>query len=950
LHPVEVEVDTEFALPAFSQDGWDVVAAVAYRPTGTVSVRAVPGAQLEDWLPDRQRCDLCAVRQRRRFAYLVLRDGRLLQACEPCLDTALGLSAREALFSPHGDAAPAPPFPVRPPDQAAHLAERIVDAVVAVKGGSRRDGQIDMARAVAHCLAAGHPLMVEGGTGVGKALDVATPIPTPRGLVPIGRLAAGDAVLDERGRPCRVVRAFAPLTGRPCFSVEFDDGVAIVADADHLWSTVARPADAAPPPRPWAGAAVRTTAELKAALEAGDGIVREIPLPDPPGRRAIVAIRPVATRPVRCIAVDSPSRLYLAGARRTPTHNSIAELAGAIASGRQVGVAPHTKAQQDQLIADLELFHAAFAASPELLGREFSHALLKGRSAYVCRNALAADPETQGELDLAAGPATSLGETARQLAEWAAQTETGDRSDVPFSVPGIVWSAFSVTAEQCLGRKCAYHDSCFATVARAQAESAQIIVMNQAYLAVTLDRPFLLPATVSGIVVDEAHEWASVVSKAYGAEISPGGLDYFWRASKAIQDHNPDAADLRADFHSACADLAKALAPGRPGGRWARTGRAAAESPDVRSALAWMAEKTAAIGRRAEGLPEADEKETAAKTLLVKMAENLLGDIGVIASGADDSQVVWADYGTAGAAPGGNGGEATLRAAQFDVSGTIASKLVEPYGAVVFTSATLAVAGRFDVPAARLGLDAVPHAERLVASPFDYARQGLVWLVAGMPAPDHADPEPYHDAAARALAPAVRALGGRTLVLTTSWRAVGLLADRLEELVGGDFPVLRQEPGQPAKLVQARFTEDPAAVLVATRSFWSGVSIEGDTCSLVALTALPFPPRYDPVVSARSEKAEREGRSGFAAVSLPDALTRVTQGAGRAIRTVADRGVIAVLDPRCHPGGPHAKGYAGDVLRSLPPMPVTSDWERVRQFCEAIAGGDGTPIGGEEEA
>lgn len=163
------------------------------------------------------------------------------------------------------------------------------------------------------------------------------------------------------------------------------------------------------------------------------------------------------------------------------------------------------------------------------------------------------------------------------------------------------------------------------------------------------------------------------------------------------------------------------------------------------------------------------------------------------------------------------------------------------------------------------------------------------------------------------------------MVLCTSQQAVEQIETRLAKLLGPEFPVIAQRSGEPTKPLAERFAADPKTVLVGTRSFWSGISVEGPTCSVVILDKSPFPSPGDPIIAARSEKADRLGGSGFREVSLPEAILTTVQGAGRLIRTVHDQGVVVLCDPRIKPGGPLAKGYARDVMRSLPPFAVIDD-------------------------
>lgn len=1001
----------------------------------------------------------------------------------------------------------APPVGETSPDD---LAEAILDHIIKAKGGQRRDGQVAMAREVAMALTEGRPLLLQGGTGIGKALDITTPIPTPHGFVPLGDIQVGDEVYDEQGRTTRVTHAWAVRHDRPCSEVEFSDGTTLVADDEHQWDTVSRAA-MKDQSDPWAAARTVTTADLAADYVQGQwseahliplaapvvGRRRALPLsgyalglwlggstvsglsafvlaehvpqtlrgftlvtgarktvvtPTPatekvlaelgvlgglkhipsdylsasraqrksllaglldasgfvvvpqrsagqvqfteasqalasdvhalacslgyratlrhrdakpvrtwivsfsPGEpvfgsevknarfgsvssdrrtqaRTVVAIRPVPSRPVRCISVDSPRHLYLAGRAHVPTHNSIGEIAGALAFGKQVVIAPHTKALQDQLGGDLDLVTSAFpeGATDAPLGRTPRWAVVKGRSAYLCRSKIAPQTEpVDGQSTLVEpeqavadpGPTSDLGKEVKALREWADQAEVGDRTEIPFSVSNRAWDQVTVSAEACTGRACPFNKdgTCFAEVARQKAKTADIIVTNQAFLSqvmrldMAIGKPLLLPETVRGIIVDEAHEFPSVVANTFGAQVSAARLVNAAKKTTLLDSKGAEAAEnARKRAVTSAQALDKALpTPKDPD-------RAAASLPAVIQALVACQDAFQGLATLGEALDEGDDESKSKKDLLLRMLNNLVFDLGLLQYGTTDTQVAWVET---------QNGKAVMRSAQFDVSERIYSRLLEPFRSVVFTSATLTIAGRFDQPAHDYGFGLTPSwTGEVVESPFDYPSQGMLHFPSDMPLPS-TNPQKkaeYSAAVAGVAARMAKAAGGRTMVLCTSQQAVEQIETRLAKLLGPEFPVIAQRSGEPTKPLAERFAADPKTVLVGTRSFWSGISVEGPTCSVVILDKSPFPSPGDPIIAARSEKADRLGGSGFREVSLPEAILTTVQGAGRLIRTVHDQGVVVLCDPRIKPGGPLAKGYARDVMRSLPPFAVIDD-------------------------
>lgn len=983
------------------------------------------------------------------------------------------------------------------------FAELLLGQVIAAKGGARRSGQVGMARHVAQSLAAKTPLLIQGGTGIGKALDVTTPIPTPNGFVPMGKLKVGDLVFNEVGDPVRVTHAFRVRHGRPCFEITFNDGSTLIADGEHQWDVVPR-GWATNTDDPWGKARTLTTTQLLASmgtdgrreyripvakalhtpgtgadlpvdpytlglwlagtgdtpgmavcaastltpgssadgftvgsrgkrislrpdaemlatlrslgvdgaaarmpssylfaahddrralfaglLDAGayttgythtqivfydhrQGLVEDfqtlaatlgyrakmrkhsakrgwtatLSTSDPLFRarrkqqqhdtsqqvrratvRTIVSIVPVESRPVRCISVDSPRHLYLAGTSLIPTHNSLAYLVGALASRKQVVVAPHTKALQDQLRQDLELLADAFPEDNGLIPTP-TFTVIKGRSSYLCKSKLAPEEPGDGALPGMApeGPTSSTGAEVVRLAEWAATTETGDRADVPFPVSAKAWEAVSTTATDCTGKACPFVDQCFAESARKAAAESDIIVVNQAFLAAWMKIPFLLPDSVEGVVVDESHEFHGVVAYAFGARVSVARLrNTLSRAKASLSAFSSDAAVERdldtADTAVSAVD--RVLKPHKQ----ADTTLPKKIATEITAAASAFRQLGTQIRDHAE---DASAEQKARKDILLRTVSNLVEDLTQFSQGNNDEQVVWVEKAL--------GDQAVMRVAQFDVADTVFSSLIKRVKSVVFTSATLAINENFNLAADEYGFSQGPWRGEIVASPFDYQTQGLIWTPTGMPEPS---PKPeknavYLEAVADVAVKVARAAHGRTLVLCTSRKSVEAIAQHMEDAVGKQYTVLSQTGGSTVKELAKQFAADPHSILVGTRTFWTGVSFEGDTCVSVVIDKLPFPSPSDPIIEARCNKADRErGRmAGFKYVSLAEATLTLVQGVGRQIRTVRDRGVVVICDPRVHEAGPHKKFYGSAIRRSLPPFPVTSDESRALALLE----------------
>ncbi|HCN88873.1 MAG TPA: helicase, partial [Oxalobacteraceae bacterium] len=249
----------------------------------------------------------------------------------------------------------------------------------------------------------------------------------------------------------------------------------------------------------------------------------------------------------------------------------------------------------------------------------------------------------------------------------------------------------------------------------------------------------------------------------------------------------------------------------------------------------------------------------------------------------------------------------------------------------IFTSATLAVKNDFNHYTSQMGLWDEPA--RTWDSPFDYDRQGLLYVPTGLPQPNSAD---YTDAVIDAALPVIEAAGGRTFLLCTTIRAVNRAAQRLREEFETrklPYPLLVQGEAGRTELLD-RFRAAGNAVLIGSQSFWEGVDVRGEALSLVIIDKLPFSPPDDPVLAARIEALERKGLNGFMHHQLPEAIINLKQGAGRLIRDETDRGVLMICDPRLI-----SKPYGKRIWQSLPPFKRTRELSVTQDFFQSAAGG-----------
>jgi ATP-dependent DNA helicase DinG len=597
-----------------------------------------------------------------------------------------------------------------------------------------------------------------------------------------------------------------------------------------------------------------------------------------------------------CLAAGEGTLLVQAG---TGTGKSLAYLVPAarhaVESDEPVVIATATLALQRQLV-DKDLPVVARALAPEL-DRELRFAVLKGRSNYVCMDRLNRGSPDPDEAALFDTPTTRLGRQARRLRKWAESTQTGDRDDLDEPVDGRVWSGLSVSARECPGAtNCSFGDECFAEAARARARTADLVVTNHALLAIHVQGEVPVLPEHGAVVVDEAHELVDRMTTALTRELS--GQIVERAVGRARRFLTPEVTDPLLDASGYLADVLEELPEGRL--------RTLPEELVVAVTALRDAGQAALSGLRGDS---SDAPEAAADRTTARAAIQSVHEVAAAVLQLSDSSVAWvAQRGS---------GPATLNVAPISVNDLLAENLFAAHP-VVLTSATLAVGGSFEPLAAAVGC--APGWRGIdVGSPFDHARQGILYCAATLPRPGR---EGISELALDQIAELIDAAGGRTLALFSSWRSV----ERAEEVVSrrfegrADRPLIVARRGDAVAGLVRQFAEEPRASLLGTLSLWQGVDVPGPSCTLVIIDRIPFPRPDDPVVSARQERIDAAGGSGFAAVSVPRAGLMLAQGAGRLIRSAQDRGVVAVLDSRLA-----TTSYGSQLRRSLPPLWWTTD-------------------------
>ncbi len=657
-------------------------------------------------------------------------------------------------------------------------------------------------------------------------------------------------------------------------------------------------------------------------------------------------------RMVRAIRDSVPTGTHLMVQAGTGTGKSLAYLAAAFASladhsAKRVVVATATLALQSQLArSDIPL---ALDAVEKVTGRRPVTAILKGRTNYACmlkvRGGESSDQDALVQAS-AGTRTTDLGAEVLRLREWAEQQladqDLADRDDAPSHTPAA-WAQVSIPTRECVGAaSCPFGDQCRVEESRARARQADLVVTNHALVAIDAMHGGTALPEHDLLIVDEAHELVSRMTGAASAELSGSVVERVVR--RIAQWVDDDVAD---DLSGAGEDLQAQLDAAEPG-------QLAPDSVLV-AALARVRDTAREAISQASTHDEGERREPEPDRVRATQATQEVFDVAERMAALAPADVCW----VAESERVGN----HLVIGPLSVAPLVHNRIL-PGGPTVFTSATLRIGGDFGPVAASMGLwaserlegppartdtsdadQAGEHAEAAqsgeaaeqsedrqwwaldVGSPFDHARQGILYL-ADVAAPRH---DGIGDEALQVLAELVWAAGGHTLGLFASQRSAEKAAQHVRREVPG-ATVLCQGDAQLAELTR-RFVAEPDTSLFGTLSLWQGVDVPGDTCRLVVIDKIPFPRPDDPMMQARQRAVAQSGGNGFMAVAATHAGLLLAQGAGRLIRRRDDRGVVAVLDPRL------ATARYGSFLRaSMPAFWQTRDREVVVEALRRLAG------------
>ena len=611
----------------------------------------------------------------------------------------------------------------------------------------------------------------------------------------------------------------------------------------------------------------------------------------------------------------------------TGTGKSLAYLVPALVHGKKVLVATATLALQRQLV-ERDLPRVKEALEKEL-GRSISFAVYKGVGNYLCLQKMNADDGTADSEVLV--DISSLEKDARRLREWAAKPGiSGDRDDAP-DVDRRVWLANSTSGRECVGAdECRFGSECFAVSAKAKAQTADIVVTNHTLLAIEIvDSHPILPER-DAVILDEAHEFMDRTTQAVTEELTSGRVA---RAANMARRHMP--GKLSDAFIKAAEGFAEAMDEyGQEYRARSDEERKLSELPNSLAApVRKIKEAAEAVVAYINADSEIVDPDSLADRARVKGAVNEIKTTAQKMMRMGEGQVLWYEPTFS-----------TLYLAPLAVSHVLRENLFTQTP-VIATSATLTVGKSFDPIARSLGILTASDSENEsdeespldpsnvqmldVGSPFDFANQGMLYLPREIPEPGRDGPSKE---ALVELGELIDAAGGRTLALFSSWRGVEMADEHLRRVLA-ELPIsiITQKRGDSVGALVERFASDPTSILLGTMSLWQGVDVPGSSCTLVAIDRIPFPRPDDPVMSARAAEADAAGGSGFMQVSLPRAALLLAQGTGRLIRSVDDRGVVAILDSRII-----NKRYGSILLNSMPPLWRTSDGKIVKDSLKRL--------------
>jgi ATP-dependent DNA helicase DinG len=616
------------------------------------------------------------------------------------------------------------------------------------------------------------------------------------------------------------------------------------------------------------------------------------------------------TEMAKAVAAAIASQTTLIAEAGTGTGKTFAYLVPALLWGGKTIVSTGTKNLQDQLfLRDIPTVRAALRAP-------VSVALLKGRSNYLCHYHL--------ERTLQNGRMTSRDDVGhlREISRFLKMTTSGDKAELA-RVPenALIWNLVTSTRDNCMGSECQYYQDCFVMKARKEAQQADVVVVNHhlffADVALKDSGIAELLPSANTVIFDEAHQLPDTATLFFGDTFSTSqvlelcrdvlaeglsnardGADW----GKVVTVVEKAARDLRLTFPQ---DIVRLSLP------------QIAPSSDFFPALQTLKDELDGMlavletqAARAETLEQCRQRGL---ELAQKLVDWKFDPKAKVEKGAE--AVFWVEA---------YASSLQLHKTPLSIAPIFNGQREGVPRSWIFTSATLAVKNDFSHFSEQMGLENEPS--KSWPSPFNYEQQGILYVPQGLPDPNSMG---YTDAVLDLALPVIEAAGGKTFLLCTTLRAVKRAAERLRdefEKRGLPFPLFVQGDKGRTELLD-QFRKAGNGVLIGSQSFWEGVDVRGDALSLVIIDKLPFAPPDDPVLAARIEVMEKQGKNGFMHHTLPEAIINLKQGAGRLIRDEGDRGVLMLCDPRVI-----SKPYGKRIWQSLPSFKRTREQAEVIEF------------------
>jgi ATP-dependent DNA helicase DinG len=611
------------------------------------------------------------------------------------------------------------------------------------------------------------------------------------------------------------------------------------------------------------------------------------------------------------VAAAIEDRHHLCVEAGTGTGKTLAYLLPCIYSGKRVIISTGTKNLQEQVFfKDIPFLERA-------LERTLSVCLVKGRSNYLCLKKWA-EIENEQYLFSPQDPVYLA-----KINEWKEQTETGDRAelkDLPDNTP--LWHHLDARRETCTGQKCPDFESCFVTRVRQRALESDIVIVNHHLFFADLalrqgDFASVLP-DYSVVVFDEAHELENVATQYFGITVSS------FRIEELVRDSNKAVTDAGSPSTYILDQIAKLT---HDGGRFFRkfmgkegrlsmaelgTGLQVRRGPqngaDLNDPYSKLIGQLAVLEAALENLPFQSDVIDA----LVRRCGELQDQLIAIMESEALDRVYWYEA---------RGRGVFLWASPICVADILKVRFFSEVDSAILTSATLSTGGTFQFIRGRLGLEQC--SELIVDSHFDFTRQAILYIPRDIPEPRD---QGWADQACLQLEHILSASRGRAFLLFTSYAQMELLYQALRDRLS--YPMFIQGEGSKGGLLEA-FRKTPNSVLFGTSSFWQGVDVQGEDLSCVVIDKIPFSVPSDPIVAARIRHLNESGSNAFYEYQIPEAIILLKQGFGRLIRSREDHGILALLDKRII-----TRKYGRAFLKSLPPSPITHDFNNLRNFLD----------------